>query len=537
MALALLWAASSTSILAQDAASNPAVNGIEFLNWHNEDPSADGKLGTSTEKAYEELLKGRKAHPVVVAVIDSGTDIFHEDLKDNIWVNEDEVPGNGIDDDKNGYIDDVHGWSFLGNTEGENINAANMEVTRIYVKYQKEFEGKEAADIPSNQKDLYDFWLTCKEEMESQQKAAKEEMQQIAEFSQVLATVHYIITQELGTEEYGIEEIKAIESDSEPVTMSRDLMIQLHEDDFKPEDIIEWQKQVDTKIRYRYNPEYRVRELIIGDDPDDTSDRNYGCNDVKGPRSDHGTHVAGIIGAVRGNGIGMDGVANNVKIMAVRAVPDGDELDKDVANAIRYAVENGAQIINMSFGKSISPQEEAVEDAIRFAESKGVLLVHGAGNDAENNDKNANHPSPYFESGGKANNWIEVGAIQQEKGDVMMATFTNYGRKKVDIFAPGVDIFSLEPENTYKNNSGTSMASPVVAGVAAILLSYFPDLSASEVRDLILSSAIKPKIKVIVPGTANDAGKSKRKCFKKMSSTGGVISTYAAVKKALDKGL
>ncbi len=535
VAVAVLYLLFFLPLHAQQEVVESKVEGEEFAHWHLKDLNNDGHFGISSEKTYTELLKGRTSQTVIVAVIDSGTDIEHEDLQANIWVNEDEIPGNGIDDDKNGYIDDVHGWSFLGNTDGENINQENMEVTRVYTKYKKEFAGLSRSAVSTERRETFDMWQRCKAEMEAERKAAEDELTQLGEFAQVLSAVHFIIARELGTEEYTIDDIKGIKSQDEAVAASRDLMIQLHEDDFKPEDIVEWQEDVDRRLKYAYNPDYNVRAMIVGDDPDDMNERDYGCPDVRGPRADHGTHVSGIVGAIHDNDLGMEGVARDVKIMPLRAVPHGDELDKDVANAIRYAVENGAQIINMSFGKGISPNKEAVDAAVKFAEEKGVLLVHGAGNDAENVDKVENFPNPNYLAGGKASNWLEVGAIQQERGAEMMATFTNYGKTNVDLYAPGVDIFSLKPDDTYKNNSGTSMASPVVAGAAALIWSYFPELSASELKELLMSTATRERIRVAVPGTANKNGKFKKKCFKKLSASGGIVNVYAAVQEALKR--
>jgi subtilisin family serine protease len=242
----------------------------------------------------------------------------------------------------------------------------------------------------------------------------------------------------------------------------------------------------------------------------------------------HGTHVSGIIAGARNNGIGIDGIADNVRIMMVRAVPDGDEHDKDIALAIRYAVDNGAKVINMSFGKSFSPQKQWVDEAVRYAESKGVLMVHAAGNDGANIDTAYNFPTPVFKSDGNiATNWITVGASGDPKNGGLVASFSNYGKKNVDVFAPGVNIYSSVPTgNAYANESGTSMASPVTAGVAAFLLEYYPTLTAQQLKYIIEKSSVVTNVPVTIPGTDQKAKLSD------ISKTGGLINVYEAAKLA-----
>jgi subtilisin family serine protease len=264
----------------------------------------------------------------------------------------------------------------------------------------------------------------------------------------------------------------------------------------------------------------------VGDNPADLSERVYGSADVMGPDATHGTHVAGIIAAARGNGVGVDGIAPRVQIMAVRVVPDGDEHDKDVANGIRYAVDNGAQIINMSFGKAFSPHKSAVDEAVKYAESKGVLLIHAAGNDGEDLGENPSFPTRAYEGGGSAANWIEVGASSW-KVDSLATTFSNYGRGQVDLFAPGLDILSTVPGGGFERQDGTSMAAPVVTGVAALLMAYFPDLKAADVKRILLAS-VSPfgDRNVARPGN----GPAVR--FGELSATGGVVNAFSAIRMA-----
>jgi cell wall-associated protease len=273
------------------------------------------------------------------------------------------------------------------------------------------------------------------------------------------------------------------------------------------------------------------RGEVVQDKYDDLNDRFYGNNDVMATNPMHGTHVAGIIGAVRNNGIGINGVADNVRIMAIRAVPDGDEHDKDIALAIRYAVDNGAKVINMSFGKSFSPQKKWVDDAMKYAESKDVLLVHAAGNESTDIDHAENYPNPIYQQNGKrTTNWISVGASGPE-ADELAASFSNYGKKEVDVFSPGVKIYSTLPGgNVYGNEQGTSMASPVTAGLAALILSYYPELSASQVKEIIIKSVTPVTgLQVFKP---SKEGEENLVTFSDLSASGGVINATEAIKLA-----
>jgi subtilisin family serine protease len=277
--------------------------------------------------------------------------------------------------------------------------------------------------------------------------------------------------------------------------------------------------------KYHLNIDFDPRNKV-GDNPNDATERFYGCNRVSGPKGDHGTHVAGIIAAARNNNIGMNGVADNVKIMVLRVVPDGDERDKDIANAIRYAADNGAKIINMSFGKGFSPQKNVVDEAVEYAVQKGVLLVHAAGNDNNNIDTTNNFPRAIYLNNSVASSWLEVGASNWKSGKNIPADFSNYGKQTVDVFAPGVDIYSCIPESKYASFNGTSMASPVTAGVAALIWSYYPQLNAVQVKDIIMKSVVPVKGKVLIPGT------KKKIKMTELCKTGGIVNAYQAIKLA-----
>ncbi|WDF69392.1 S8 family peptidase [Sphingobacterium oryzagri] len=512
--------------IAQSKTTNPP-------NWYNLDYQTDGVRGISTEKAYE-LLKERKSTPVIVGVLDGGVDYKHEDLKDVMWTNAKEQGGNGKDDDGNGYIDDIHGWNFLGNAQGENVQYDNLEVTRLIRIY----EPKYSAVLPS----------TPLSEPERREFVAFQKM--MTDYTSKLDQANF------GNVNYGRLKqevdamIKAIGKDPKDVTKAdfdnytptsdrqkmalRMAKRELANTDFDKfyKDLEEGVKYFSTQSEYHLNQKYDPRS-IVGDNYEDASERHYGNADIKGPDADHGTHVAGIIGAKRDNGIGINGVANNVQIMGVRIVPDGDERDKDVANGIRYAVDNGAKVINMSFGKAYAYNKKTVDEAVKYAEEHDVLLIHAAGNDSKDNDIVKNYPMKYYTDSldaiqGQAANWITVGATSFGIDDELLASFSNFGYKSVDVFAPGVKINSTMPESTYKEQDGTSMAAPVVSGLAALIRSYYPELSATEVKDIILQSVTKidEKVKVQIDGA------SRKVYLDEISVTGGIVNAKKAIEVA-----
>ena len=500
-------------------------------DWFLRDPEQDSLQGVSAERAYQTLLKGQPSRKVIVAVIDSGIDIDHEDLKNVIWVNEKEVPGNGVDDDKNGYIDDVYGWNFIGGKEG-NVDADTYELTREYIRLKSKYENTEASKVPKKQKAEYeeyqkikDKYIALKEKNEQQYKL----------YSGIYRNISFSIDtlkKLMQVDKISSETVKKFETNDPTLLFAKGFLLSMYRNIGEDEDLEEYVSELkegveyyEVIVKYGYNEEFDSR-MIVGDDINNLNERYYGNNDVKGPDPKHGTHVAGIIGADRSNEIGIKGIADNVRIMTVRAVPNGDERDKDVANAIMYAVDNGAQIINMSFGKSFSPQKAIVDKAVRYAEQKGVLLIHAAGNDGEDIDTEKNFPTRIYLDGKEAKNWIEVGASSWGSNEDFVGSFSNYGKKSVSLFAPGVDIYSTVPGNKYENESGTSMASPSTAGVAALLMSYFPELTAVQVKDILMKSTRKfDNLKVQKPS----GGKVE---FSELSASGGLVNAYEAVKMA-----
>ncbi|MFC3198443.1 S8 family peptidase [Parapedobacter deserti] len=508
-------------------------------NWFNLDLERDGVMGISTEKAYELLLKDKKSTPVIVAVIDGGIDVNHEDLRDVIWINEKDSSSTGKDEDGNGYINDKYGWNFIGNASGENVQYDNLEVTRLV----RELEPKYISVLPSTPMSGEE-----RREFQEYQKMVTyyAKKTQEARFGQISYTglkraVDSMVARmnKENPTAADFDRYKA-EGDLEKMALKIIRKELKEEPDFSKfyEQLEDGVKHFNNQVNYHLNKEYDSRH-IVGDDYEDSRERYYGNADVTGPDADHGTHVAGIIGAVRDNDIGIKGVADNVRIMALRTVPDGDERDKDVANSIRYAVENGAKVINMSFGKAFAKDKQVVDDAVRFAMEHDVLLVHAAGNEGQDNDANPNFPNRNYVDSlginkGEAGAWIEVGASSWKNDGDLIASFSNYGRRSVDVFAPGVKIHSTMPGSAYKDQQGTSMAAPVVAGLAALIRSYFPQLPAMEVKRVIMQSVTRVDQRVKVTGPD---GRNMRVSMNDICVTGGIVNAYKALQLAEQKAM
>jgi len=508
--------------------------------WHMLDKASTGYYGISVDKAYDFVKsKKLKSKTVIVAVIDSGIDTTHEDLKKVLWRNPKEIPGNGIDDDKNGYVDDIHGWNFLGGKD-DNVEQDSYEAARVYHLYKSKFDGKNVNPSTLSKDEAFEYamWKRSEKEIvgENNKESAMELLYMKKAYNNCLKS-DSILRKALGKDKYTGKELGELKSDDTDVKKAKNnlygLMSQNEALETTNQEFLEgFGDYVNAEIKKAdaaNTPPTAYRANVVKDNYEDFNDKFYGNNNVMVSNKSalHGTHVSGIIAASRKNGVGMDGVADNVRIMSLRAVPDGDEHDKDIALAIRYAVDNGALVINMSFGKSFSPEKKWVDDAVKYAESKGVLLVHAAGNDAKNLDTTFNYPSPQLLDGTRPNNWITVGASGDPKGGGLTASFSNYGKKEVDVFAPGVKIYATVPGgNVYRDLQGTSMASPVVAGLAAFLLEYYPNLSARQVKMIIEKSAQKPSVDVKNPGDDEMVPLSE------LSRSGGIINAYEAIKLA-----
>lgn len=504
-------------------------------DWFHLDEEQTRFRGISSQRAYETLLSGLSPEKeVIVAVIDGGVDITHEDLKNVLWVNEGEIPGNGKDDDGNGYVDDVHGWNFIGGADGRNVNHDTFELTRLYRRLNRQFGEADTTVLSAEQRESYRSYRQIRAEYEEKIYELNQQYSNISSLEESMLQADAMLQQHFGDTAYTYEQVQSMEPENQEMNFAKNVMMYVLEHNIDSTLIAEQKKQIYEFAKYGYNPEFRTRH-IVGDNYEDTAERFYGNNDVAGPDPSHGTHVAGIIAAERDNGVGINGVAVNTRIMAIRAVPNGDERDKDVANAIRYAVDNGAHIINMSFGKAYSPYKEAVEQAIRYADEHGVLMVHGAGNEAKNTDHYPSYPTDRYGSApgdSTATLWLTVGATSWKPDEEFIAGFSNYGDRTVDLFAPGVDIYSTMPGNEYERQDGTSMASPVVAGAAALIMAYYPELSPQQVRQLIFENTAKyPNQHVIVPNEGNPA-ESERAPFPQLSASDGVLNVYKALQAA-----
>ena len=486
------------------------INENDLKRWSHLDIVKDTIPGMSVDRAYAELLKNKKGVKVIVGIVDSGVDIEHQDLKSVVWTNKKEIAGNGIDDDKNGYIDDIHGWNFLGN-----ITKENLEYERIIKNKNLVDEVTYQAAKALNDKKIADATMG---------KARTEQM--IATLNESDAT----LVKHFGKSVYTIDEVKAIVSQEPEMQKSKAAMQQMLSYNLPIADLkVAVQKQLDgfNALLNGDNLKTDYRK-VMGDNPEDITDTKYGNNNVMGPDKNeilHGTHVAGIVAQTRNNTLGGDGIANNVEILTVRAVPDGDEYDKDIALGIRYAVDNGAKVINGSFGKSFSPHKQWVYDAIKYAEKKDVLIVHAAGNDAKDIDTENNFPNDSEDKVTEfADNVITIGALNFEYGNKVVARFSNIGKVNVDVFAPGVKIYATTPNDTYKYLQGTSMASPNVAGVAALIRSYYPKLSAQQVKHILMDSGVAITTDVIVGGKAADT-----RSFTALSKSGKIVNAYNAL--------
>lgn len=538
--IVLFWSLLFCSTLSFANPSLPGAQEPDSLSaprdWFNLDPEMDGVLGIGSNKAYESILKGRTPQKtVVVAVIDSGVDIAHEDLEGKIWINTGEIPGNGIDDDGNGYVDDVYGWNFIGGADGTNVESDSYELTREYARLEPVYGDADPDKIKRRNREEYNYWLALKKDLEQKRMEAEMNYKFTSELQTNLTEVARILKAALGKDDVTTPDLQELEDDDPKVSQAAGLVEQLflnlggNESSLNAvlEELAKAVEHFENQVEFAYNPDFDPRH-IVGDDPEDYKQKIYGNQDVTGPDASHGTHVSGIIAADRDNTLGMRGVADHVVIMSIRAVPDGDERDKDVANAIYYAVDNGADIINMSFGKSYSPGKRYVDRAVRYARRKGVLLVHAAGNSAEKVNSENNFPNKWIGRRQKrTDNWLEVGASAWQKGENSVAGFSNYSRHAVDLFAPGVDVYSTIPGNEYEANSGTSMAAPVVSGVAALVMAYFPELKPSEII-AILKQTVYPLGDKMV----NKPGGDEMVKFSSLSITGGVVNAYEALKLA-----
>lgn len=508
---------------ALDAQEDPGTEVFPVKEWHHMNLEQDGYPGISTELAHA-LAGDRESKPVIVAIIDSGMDTTHEDLKEQLWINEDEIPGNDIDDDNNGYVDDVHGWNFIGGAKG-NIEGETLELTRLYSRYRKQFDGMDTASAALHHPDEWARYITVREDFMERSGSARSELKLLNTINTMYERHLESVGKALGPD-YSSQDLMELAQSSDKGQESAQYLLWMEMQGLGQDVITEYMKHLESQYRFHLNPDAdTIRAYYVGDDPDDWNDTLYGNNDLMGQSSSHGTHVAGIIGATRDNGLGTNGVTSNVRFMALRVVPDGDERDKDIALAIKYAVRNGASIINMSFGKDYSPDYEKIHEVARWAGDQNVLLVHAAGNESLNLDESNNFPYPPDDL---SPTWIEVGSSTYDTA-ALASEFSNYGKNRVDLFAPGDVIYSTVPQSKYRDNSGTSMAAPMVSGVAALIKSYFPEITAAEIKNILIESGDDyGDLLTPIPGTDETIE------FRRLSRSGVVLNAHRAFIKAME---
>ena len=517
----------TTNVMAQIAPPPPPVDPPKA--WHTMDLQADGFFGISLNQAYQ-FLQGKKSKTVLVATIDSGCDTAQKDLQSILWVNPKEKPANGKDDDKDGYVDDVHGWNFLGGPNGKCDYNETTEEIRQYAKLKGKYLTLTAA--PAGDEKGYAFWLQVKAVHDSTVSKSTAELKELQPEMNILMITNGYIKKSLaldGNGTFKIGDLDKIKSNNDTVTRSKyvwNLVLAQEGGDATNAKVLKELGDYIAKLTNDINPDLNSRAEIVGDDPDVRNTKPYGNNILKYSDASHGTGVAGLIGAIRNNGYGIDGVADNVRLMIIKAVPDGDEYDKDVANAIHYAVDHGAKIINMSFGKKLSPHKDWVDEAFKYAAKKDVLLVMASGNDNLNVDSVQEYPNDTFADGSAtdADNVISVDASAWKQDTTLAASFTNYGKKNTDVFAPGVKVTSIDSDSEFNTADGTSFASPITAGIAALILEYYPNLSAAQLKQAIMASAT-PLTGVMV----NKPGTSQKVDFSTLSKSGGVVNAYKAL--------
>ncbi len=487
--------------------------------WHLSDWKQDSLPGISLEKAYAWLDTHKSGHTgeeVVVAVLDTKLDIRHEAIRDNLWTNPGEIPGNGLDDDGNGYTDDVHGWNFLGNSAGEDVLYQLSETAR-------------AARL-LEQIDTAALRLSDPKRLATLQKYAAAYREDAAFFRENYRALDSILSRE----EAALRDLAALGDNAalQDGEALRNGAANQNEAVLRESRALRDQrKAIAIQKQFFYNPDYQER-AITGDRPDDLYDRRYGNPVISGRAPmEHALGVAGVLAARPNNRLGVAGVSEKIRIMPVVMVAEGDEHDKDVALAIRYAVDNGAKIINMSWGKRQSLYPGWVQDAIRYASQRDVLLVHSAGNTADDLDAVDYYPLDYTPDGEFTESFLSVGALSPRKGPALVASFSNYGQRNVDLFAPGNFIFTPHTGNGYAYKQGTSYAAPLVAGVAALVWSHYPDFTAAEIKDILMASATRVDGEVYLPRKTRSAS-PQRVPFTRLCKSGGILNAFAALQLA-----
>ncbi|MGZ3777686.1 MAG: S8 family serine peptidase [Mucilaginibacter sp.] len=492
-------------------------------NWFAMDLKTDGFYGVSLNQGYQ-FLQGKKSKPVVVAIIDSGCDTLQQDLQSVLWVNpkqDKDFPG------------DVHGWDFLGGPGRKcDFNETEEEV-RQYFKLKDKYANLTESTAPNKKE--YGFWMQVKAQYDSTVNKAHTELQQLTPIMNALVETSGYIRHLLNLKDdqtFTRADVEHLETKNDTVAQIRELWLIAFSEDVSTANNVKALKGMSeylAKLNNEVSPDLEARKRIVGDDPDILHDKPYGNSVLKFEDAAHGTQVAGLVGAVRGNNYGIDGVADNVQLMIIKAVPNGDEYDKDVTNAIHFAVDHGAQVINMSFGKKISPHKAWVDEAFKYAAAHDVVLVQASGNESQDMDLKPEFPNDMIADGSStdADNVINVGASGMKPDTSLAADFSNYGKRNVDVFAPGVKITSATMDAETSTDDGTSFSSPIVTGIAALIREYYPSLSAKQVKQAILESATPiTDVKVYKPGTKELVS------FDTLTKTGGIVNADRALQAA-----
>ncbi|MCL9805031.1 S8 family serine peptidase [Flavobacterium amniphilum] len=518
--------------------------------WHHEDYGSTNIPGISLDKAINSVKHLSPKKQIIVAVIDTQIDALHEDLNTNIWTNKKEIPNNGIDDDKNGFTDDIHGWNFLGNKAGGYTVWANFEYIRILRDYEPIFKNKSKEEISVEDKFKYEQYLKAIENDKKFSKYfnsyIKSLKYDISLYQKTKDTLRHFFPKENYTykqldslyRKYKINDKTYKErrdsNDQDLGALLDSYMTSIDVGLNSYAELTDALKQKDSTLNKSCSLSFNERKNIDSE----TSNRGYGNNktqvEIKGipTFSNHSTEVSSIIAAKRENNLGIKGFSDNIKIMPLTVCASGDEHDHDIALAVKYAVDNGAKVINMSFGKDLSMYPELIKEALQYAEKHNVLVIHAAGNNGMNIDESTFFPNDFYKKE-VCNNFINVGSINKNHGEKMVSSFSNYGKVNVDLFAPGEDIYTAIPDNQYSFDSGTSLAAPMVSGAAALIWLYYPKLTVQQMKYIILESGTSYDLDVIVPGT-----KDKKVKFSELSKTGKVLNVYNAMEmaKEMNKG-
>lgn len=501
----------------------------EYINWYHRTPN-DSMAGIAMDKAYEYVSNQKPKKKIIVALIDSQLDIYHEELRGAIYINPDEIPGNNLDDDNNGYIDDINGWNYLGTTKGGSIEVGNFQTTRIIRALQRKYG---ILDLKSfSIEDNNDSALLQSAIEDS--KYGIERAQRFIDWAKNLKNLYFEAQERYSyvfvDKSYTLNILDSVVPKDEQEKKVLDNIRYLNKNNLSLEDINSLIEDAYARKYICYNLAYNPY-AAIDSIPETLSYTGYGHGRVADNpiRKKHATQVAGPMMAKRGNLMGIKGVSNNIQLMVLAVIPYGASRDKDFINAVHYAVDNGARIINYSAGDFYLEHEKEFYEAIEYAHKNGVLFVASAGN----SNKDIDDPFYYYHPTGNSfsnstrfNTFIKVGGINPEIGTKLKTKASNYGKKNVDIFAPGAYIKTTNAtQSKYIVLGGTSIASSITSGVAAFILSYYPELSAAQIKDILLSSSTKyDKAVIIKDSTVIN--------FKELSRSGGVINAYNAIRMA-----